>query len=115
MSNFSSISENPILFHIELMHYTTKFSKITLSFIFVSQKFKLKLISEKLLLSMILRNKVSITVSTLRFNITRDGFASTLSNPMPSLIKWKRNTSNFGCFEDTINLCSAYSGLDLCN
>ena len=54
------------------MHHTTKFSKITLSFIFVSQKFKLKLISEKLLLPVIPRNKVSITVSTLRFNITRE-------------------------------------------
>ena len=41
-----------------------EFSRITLAFIFVSQKFKLKLISVKCLLPMIFHNELSITLCT---------------------------------------------------
>ena len=54
MSRGSCISENFYLFHIELMH-----CNLILSFIVVSQKFKLKLISAKLLLRMISCNEPS--------------------------------------------------------
>ena len=49
--------------------HATKFSRTNLSsFIVVSQKFKLKLISAKFLLNMISRDELSITLSTLWSN-----------------------------------------------
>ena len=46
--------------------HATKFSRNTLvSYIVVSQKFELKLISAKFILPMISRNELAITLSTL--------------------------------------------------
>ena len=54
-----------IWFSVNILNFATKFFRNTLLYIFVSQKFKLKLISANFLFPMIALNELSITLSTL--------------------------------------------------
>ena len=61
--------------------HCNKFSRNTLlSYIFVSQKFKLIVINAKFLLPMIFRNEPSITLSTLWTNLPKSFHMRTITN-----------------------------------